>query len=99
MISLLNEEHSGHTSECNLFLSLLVVVHQKSTFLYKELDVKISKPLYITLLYNIDKNGVLVMKKNVYKNIHYCGNGFKGRIVKANGITFCGFCGKEFRER
>jgi len=37
--------------------------------------------------------GVLEMKK-----IHYCGNGFKGQVVKARGISFCGFCGKEFRK-
>jgi len=37
--------------------------------------------------------GVLEMKK-----IHYCGNGFKGQVVKARGVTFCGFCGKEFRK-
>ncbi len=32
------------------------------------------------------------------KKIHYCGGGFKGQIVKARGIAFCGFCGKEFRK-
>jgi hypothetical protein len=30
--------------------------------------------------------------------IHKCGNGFRGEIIKAKGITFCGFCGKEFRK-
>jgi len=25
-------------------------------------------------------------------------NGFKGQVVKARGIAFCGFCGKEFRK-
>lgn len=31
------------------------------------------------------------------KKFHYCGDGFKGHVVKAHGIIFCGFCGKEFR--
>jgi len=30
--------------------------------------------------------------------IHRCGNGFKGQIVKARGLVFCGLCGKEFRK-
>ncbi|HLD83615.1 MAG TPA: hypothetical protein VI979_02060 [archaeon] len=30
------------------------------------------------------------------KSLHNCGNGFKGHIVKARGVSFCGFCGKEF---
>jgi hypothetical protein len=29
------------------------------------------------------------------KNKHDCGNGFRGEIIKAKGIIFCGFCGKE----
>ena len=37
--------------------------------------------------------GVFGMKKE----IHNCGNGFKGYLVKAKGINFCGFCGKEVR--
>jgi len=37
--------------------------------------------------------GVCEMKK-----IHYCGGGFKGQVVKARGVAFCGFCGKEFRK-
>ena len=28
---------------------------------------------------------------------HSCGNGFKGEIVRARGIVFCGFCGKELK--
>ena len=32
------------------------------------------------------------------KKIHYCGDGFKGHVVKVRGIVFCGFCGKEFRK-
>ena len=34
------------------------------------------------------------MKK---KKLHLCGGGFKGYVVKAKGISFFGFCGKEFR--
>ena len=37
--------------------------------------------------------GVVRMRKG---NIHYCGNGFKGQLVKTRGVSFCGFCGKEF---
>jgi hypothetical protein len=29
---------------------------------------------------------------------HICGNGYKGKIIKVKGITFCQFCGKELRE-
>ena len=29
--------------------------------------------------------------------VHYCGDGFRGQVVKARGVVFCGFCGKEFR--
>lgn len=32
------------------------------------------------------------------KKLHNCGDGFKGHIVKARGVAFCGFCGKEFRK-
>ena len=39
------------------------------------------------------------MKKALYKHgMHYCGGGYYGHIVKAKGLTFCGFCGKEFKE-
>jgi hypothetical protein len=31
------------------------------------------------------------------KKLHNCGNGFKGHVIKAKGISFCGFCGKEVR--
>ena len=37
------------------------------------------------------------MTKNIYTNIHYCGDGFKGRFVEARGVKFCGFCGTERR--
>ena len=39
------------------------------------------------------------MKKNIYTKIHYCGNGFKGRIIESHGLKFCGFCGHEFKEK
>lgn len=32
------------------------------------------------------------------KKIHYCGNGYKGEVVKARNAIFCGFCGHEFRK-
>ena len=35
-------------------------------------------------------------EKTVKNSLHNCGNGFKGQIVKTRGISFCGFCGKEF---
>jgi len=28
---------------------------------------------------------------------HNCGDGYRGFIVKARGISFCGFCGKELK--
>ena len=28
---------------------------------------------------------------------HWCGDGFRGHIVKAKGLTFCNLCGKEKR--
>jgi hypothetical protein len=31
------------------------------------------------------------------KKKHSCGNGFKGDIIRAKGIVFCGFCGKELK--
>lgn len=36
--------------------------------------------------------------KILRKKLHNCGNGFKGEIVKARGIVFCTFCGKEFKK-
>jgi len=36
--------------------------------------------------------------KTLKRNVHYCGGGFKGDIIKARGVTFCGFCGKEFKK-
>ncbi len=38
------------------------------------------------------------MKRNLFRDIHYCGDGFKGRLVKSHRLTFCGFCGHEFRK-
>jgi len=35
------------------------------------------------------------MKKNIWKRVHYCGNGYKGRVILSHGIRFCGFCGHE----
>ncbi|HLD18385.1 MAG TPA: hypothetical protein VJB90_00030 [Candidatus Nanoarchaeia archaeon] len=32
------------------------------------------------------------------RRIHYCGEGYKGEVIKAKGLVFCGFCGKEFRK-
>lgn len=29
------------------------------------------------------------------KKLHNCGNGFRGYVIRARGISFCGFCGKE----
>ena len=37
--------------------------------------------------------------KMLRKKVHNCGNGFRGEVVKARGIAFCGFCGKEFRNK
>jgi len=28
---------------------------------------------------------------------HYCGSGFKGRVIRAHSIIFCELCGHEFR--
>jgi len=36
--------------------------------------------------------------KKLKKKIHYCGNGFKGQIIKARGLIFCELCGHEFRQ-
>jgi len=36
------------------------------------------------------------IKTGKSSSLHNCGNGFKGQIVKTRGISFCGFCGKEF---
>ncbi len=39
------------------------------------------------------------LRKNVYKfGIHNCGGGYTGQIVHSQGLEFCGFCGKEFRD-
>ena len=35
--------------------------------------------------------------KNIFKNIHYCGKGFKGHLIETRGLKFCGLCGKEFK--
>ena len=32
------------------------------------------------------------------KRIHYCGNGYRGEVVRAKRLVFCGMCGKEFRK-
>ena len=40
-----------------------------------------------------------VVKTNEYgRKFHYCGDGFRGFLVKNRGLSFCGFCGKEFRK-
>lgn len=26
---------------------------------------------------------------------HWCGDGFRGHIVRSHGLTFCNLCGKE----
>lgn len=44
------------------------------------------------------KKKIKFPKNGLGKRIHYCGGGFKGEVVKARGITFCGFCGHEFKE-
>lgn len=45
-----------------------------------------------------NKRSELKMRpKNLFRDIHYCGEGYKGQIVKARGLKFCGLCGKEFR--
>jgi hypothetical protein len=37
-------------------------------------------------------------KIRIQPRIHYCGDGFKGEVIKSHGIIFCGFCGKEFEK-
>lgn len=37
------------------------------------------------------------VKRNIFTDIHYCGDGFKGRYVQSKGLKFCGFCGTERR--
>lgn len=37
-------------------------------------------------------------KNSMGKKLHNCGSGFKGEVVKARGIMFCGFCGEEFKK-
>jgi len=37
------------------------------------------------------------MRKNIFTDVHYCGDGFKGRYVESRGLKFCGFCGTEKR--
>ncbi len=38
-----------------------------------------------------------IMKNEYGKKFHYCGDGFRGFLVKNRKLSFCGFCGKEFR--
>ena len=33
--------------------------------------------------------------KRFGSNMHDCGNGFSGEIVRKRGLVFCGTCGKE----
>lgn len=37
------------------------------------------------------------MKRKKTWSYHYCGGGYKGIIKKVRGISFCDFCGHEFR--
>ena len=39
-----------------------------------------------------------LIRRGLLGRFHECGNGFRGHIVKAKEIEFCGFCGKEFRK-
>lgn len=44
------------------------------------------------------KTNKSVIKTNDYgRKFHYCGDGFKGFLVRNRKLSFCGFCGKEFR--
>lgn len=35
--------------------------------------------------------------KNYFKK-HYCGDGFRGKIVKSHSVIFCNLCGYQFRK-
>ena len=39
----------------------------------------------------------ITMEVLVLKKTHYCGQGFRGVVVKTKGLVFCGTCGHEFK--
>lgn len=45
------------------------------------------------------KRKIKFIRNSLGKRLHSCGQGFRGEIIKARGIVFCGFCGKEFSKK
>jgi len=38
------------------------------------------------------------VRNSLGQRLHSCGSGFRGEIIKARGVVFCGFCGEEFKK-